>query len=189
MEHIAALLLIIGCSEDLSQCCELPAPVPVYETSSPGQVEWILSDSGARALVVESAELAEVVASVRSALPRLEHVWVIDDGALDTLTSLGATVADAEVENPEPDSAEVRACLNAYRLVTGDDAKPYTIGGGTYARRFPNAVSFGPEHPERPQPEWAGPIHGVDEAASKEYFLEALKIYIIALLELEQLEF
>lgn len=32
MEHIAALLLIIGCSEDLSQCRELPAPVPVYET-------------------------------------------------------------------------------------------------------------------------------------------------------------
>jgi len=31
MEHIAALLLIIGCSDDLSQCTELPAPVPVYE--------------------------------------------------------------------------------------------------------------------------------------------------------------
>lgn len=32
MEHIAALLLIVGCSEDLAQCRELPAPVPVYET-------------------------------------------------------------------------------------------------------------------------------------------------------------
>lgn len=32
MEHIAALLLIIGCSDDLGQCKELPAPVPVYET-------------------------------------------------------------------------------------------------------------------------------------------------------------
>jgi len=32
MEHIAALLLIIGCSSDLSECQELPAPVPVYET-------------------------------------------------------------------------------------------------------------------------------------------------------------
>lgn len=31
MEHIAALLLIIGCSEDLRQCSELPAPVPLYE--------------------------------------------------------------------------------------------------------------------------------------------------------------
>ena len=33
MEHIAALLLIIGCSDDLSQCHELPAPVPVYEAA------------------------------------------------------------------------------------------------------------------------------------------------------------
>lgn len=31
MEHIAALLLIIGCSEDLAECRELPAPVPIYE--------------------------------------------------------------------------------------------------------------------------------------------------------------
>jgi hypothetical protein len=33
MEHIAALLLIIGCSSDLSQCHELPAPVPAYEAA------------------------------------------------------------------------------------------------------------------------------------------------------------
>jgi hypothetical protein len=33
MEHIAALLLIIGCSDDLSQCHELPAPVSVYEAA------------------------------------------------------------------------------------------------------------------------------------------------------------
>ena len=32
MEHIAALLLIIGCSDDLAQCSELPAPVSIYET-------------------------------------------------------------------------------------------------------------------------------------------------------------
>ena len=32
MEHIAALLLIIGCSSDLGECRELPAPIPVYET-------------------------------------------------------------------------------------------------------------------------------------------------------------
>lgn len=32
MEHIAALILIIGCSEDLTRCQELPAPAPIYET-------------------------------------------------------------------------------------------------------------------------------------------------------------
>ena len=87
------------------------------------------------------------------------------------------------------DKPEVQACIDAYNEVTGENAKPYTIGGGTYARDFPNAVSFGPEHPERPSPSFAGPIHGVDEAACKEWFLEALKVYILALIELEKLEF
>ena len=32
MEHIAALLLLIGCSDDLSQCRELPAPTSIFET-------------------------------------------------------------------------------------------------------------------------------------------------------------
>ena len=87
------------------------------------------------------------------------------------------------------DKPEVQVCIRAYNEFTGEDAKPYTIGGGTYARDFPNAVSFGPEHPERPAPDFAGPIHGVDEAACKAWFLEALKVYILALLELEKLEF
>ena len=87
------------------------------------------------------------------------------------------------------DKPEVQVCISAYNAVTGEDAKPYTIGGGTYARDFPNAVSFGPEHPERPSPAFAGPIHGVDEAACKDWFLEALKVYILALIELEKLEF
>ena len=87
------------------------------------------------------------------------------------------------------DKPEVQVCINAYNTITGEDARPYTIGGGTYARDFPNAVSFGPEHPERPAPAFAGPIHGVDEAACKDWFLEALKVYILALIELEKLEF
>ncbi len=33
MEHIAAVLLIVGCSGNLDTCRELPAPVPLYETS------------------------------------------------------------------------------------------------------------------------------------------------------------
>ena len=87
------------------------------------------------------------------------------------------------------DKEEVQVCVRAYNAITGEDAKPYTIGGGTYARDFPNAVSFGPEHPERPMPAFAGPIHGVDEAACKAWLLEALKVYILALIELEKLDF
>ena len=103
--------------------------------------------------------------------------------------------ADVTVERDAPpfymplDKPEVQVCIRAYNEFTGENAEPYTIGGGTYARDFPNAVSFGPEHPERPAPAFAGPIHGVDEAACKAWFLEALKVYILALIELEKLEF
>ncbi|MGY5882241.1 AMP-dependent synthetase/ligase [Modestobacter lacusdianchii] len=71
--------------------------VPVYETSSPDQVAWILADSGARAIVVESGEHATAVESVRSEVPELGPVWVLDDGAVDTLTAAGADVPDSEL--------------------------------------------------------------------------------------------
>ncbi len=88
-----------------------------------------------------------------------------------------------------PDNPAVQACLQSYISVTGEDVSPITIGGGTYARHFPNAVAFGPEHPERPMPDFCGPIHGINEAASRSDLLEALKIYIQALIRLEALDY
>ena len=73
-------------------------PVPIYETSSAEQVAWILSDSQAVACVVETGHHAATVAEVRDRLPSLEHIWVIDDGALDRLTAGGPDVPDAEVD-------------------------------------------------------------------------------------------
>ncbi|MBY8876531.1 AMP-dependent synthetase/ligase [Actinacidiphila acidipaludis] len=71
--------------------------VPVYETSSASQVEWILADSGAVAVVVESAAHEAVVESVRVRLPHLKHVWRIDGGAVDALNASGTDVSDAVV--------------------------------------------------------------------------------------------
>ena len=87
------------------------------------------------------------------------------------------------------DDPALQACLTAYREVTGEtDAQAYTIGGGTYSRLFPKAVAFGPEHQDRPLPDFGGPIHGADEAASMDFFMEALRVYITALISLEELE-
>lgn len=89
----------------------------------------------------------------------------------------------------DPNSDEIQICLNTYNEVTGESAKPFTMGGGTYARHFPNAASFGPEHPDRPMPDFAGAIHGVDEAACISWLLEALKVYIATLIRLQEVEF
>jgi long-chain acyl-CoA synthetase len=71
--------------------------VPIYETSSAEQVEWILSDSGARGIFVETAEHAAVVESVRPSTPDLTNVWQFDAGAIGELGSAGAHVTDDEV--------------------------------------------------------------------------------------------
>ena len=88
-----------------------------------------------------------------------------------------------------PECPEIRACMDAFHTVTGSDAEPFTIGGGTYSRDFPNAVGFGPEYSGRVRPAFVGSMHGAEEAASKAELLEALKIYILALLNLEEVEF
>ncbi|MER8095495.1 AMP-dependent synthetase/ligase [Streptomyces goshikiensis] len=72
--------------------------VPVYETSSPEQIQWILGDSGAVAVIVESSAHHEAVASLRDRLPDLREVWEIDRGGLETLKTAGAVVTDAEVD-------------------------------------------------------------------------------------------
>ena len=73
--------------------------VPVYETSSPEQIEWILSDSGCVAAVVETTENAGRIASVRERLPALRDVWTLESGAVADLRTAGEDVSDADVEH------------------------------------------------------------------------------------------
>ena len=75
--------------------------VPVYPTSSLEQVEWILGDSGAVAVVVETGDHAEKIAVARARLPALAHVWEIDGslfGGLADITARGAQVTPEQVE-------------------------------------------------------------------------------------------
>ncbi|WP_455361693.1 AMP-dependent synthetase/ligase [Streptomyces sp. SYSU K21746] len=72
--------------------------VPVYETSSPEQVQWILGDSGAVGVIVEAGVHTAAVDSVRDSLPGLKHLWQIDQGAVEELRAAGAEVTDATVD-------------------------------------------------------------------------------------------
>jgi long-chain acyl-CoA synthetase len=74
------------------------ASVPIYVTSSAEQIEWILSDSGAVAVVAENAALAERVDQVHDKLVDLKQVWRIDDKAVDTLVAAGRDVADEVID-------------------------------------------------------------------------------------------
>jgi long-chain acyl-CoA synthetase len=69
--------------------------VPVYETSSAEQVEWILTDSGARFVFAETAAHAGLIGGLRDRLPGLREVWEI--GGLDALAAGGAGVSDEDL--------------------------------------------------------------------------------------------
>jgi long-chain acyl-CoA synthetase len=69
--------------------------VPVYETSSAEQVQWIIGDSGARAAFAETDGNAQTIAGVRDRLPELGPLWRIDD--LESLIGAGAGVTDDQL--------------------------------------------------------------------------------------------
>jgi len=72
--------------------------VPIYETSSAEQVEWILGDSAAVGVFVATTVLAGTIAAVRDRLPSLRSVWSFDVGDLEALATSGRGISRADVE-------------------------------------------------------------------------------------------
>lgn len=88
----------------------------------------------------------------------------------------------------DPTSPEIQTLVRCYNEYMGTNAEAFTIGGGTYARHFKNAASFGPEEPTTVLPEFGGQMHGPNEAVNEEQLKKSLKIYIYAIAELMELE-
>ena len=90
------------------------------------------------------------------------------------------------VEDPR-----VTALMSLYKDVTGRDDPPYAMGGGTYSRAVPGAISFGPGMPGPKSdysaflPEGHGGAHGRDEVLPINKMLTCCKIYVAALAELD----
>jgi long-chain acyl-CoA synthetase len=72
--------------------------VPIYETSSAEQVQWILSDSDAVALFNESPLHGELLAEIRDTLPHVRQSWTFDEGAIRDLMAAGRAVTDEVLE-------------------------------------------------------------------------------------------
>ena len=72
--------------------------VPIYETSSPAQVLWEMSDSGATAIIVETADHFARFDEIAGDVPAITKVWQVGLGDLDKLVASGIAVEDAEIE-------------------------------------------------------------------------------------------
>jgi succinyl-diaminopimelate desuccinylase len=90
----------------------------------------------------------------------------------DRAAEYGMTIHEDSGMDPlyrEPDSRFVTTLLNVYKEVTGSDASPIAIGGGTYARRMPNIIAFGPV---------ADPAHDVAHQAGEYFRLDDLDLCV-----------
>lgn len=91
----------------------------------------------------------------------------------------------------DPNSEFIQTLLRSYKQFSGDyDSKPFTIGGGTYAKKFANFVAFGPEfpHPSIPKGMQIGECHQTNEGMAIEDLIKAVAIYSDALIHLGGLQ-
>lgn len=89
------------------------------------------------------------------------------------------------------DDPRIQTLVKIYEDLTGKDGTPYTMGGGTYSRYMKNAIGFGLESCSMEQnpdfPDGHGGIHQPDEALNIEEFMQAIRIYIHTVYELDKI--
>lgn len=73
-------------------------PVPIYESSAPSQIEWILSDADCVAMFVENDEHLSRFQEIKNSAPLCRQVWNIEAGAIEHLEKVGKETSDATIE-------------------------------------------------------------------------------------------
>jgi long-chain acyl-CoA synthetase len=115
--------------------------VPVYETSSGEQLQWILRDSGAVGCFVETTEHEAELAEIRHQLPKLDTSWVIDSGALDDLSGSGSAVTDEELEKRRTATGPDDLATIIYTSGTTGRPKGCELTHGNFLFELENVVS------------------------------------------------
>jgi long-chain acyl-CoA synthetase len=112
--------------------------VPIYETSSAEQVDWILSDSGAVGLIVETPTHRELAQSV---LPsHTKHVWTMTDDVLSVLARAGAHVSDDEIDRRRNSLSPDTLATLIYTSGTTGKPKGVSLTHGNFLSECGNVV-------------------------------------------------
>ena len=94
--------------------------VPIYDTSSAEQIDWILNDSSTVGIIVETPALRELVQTVQPS--HTKHVWTMTEDVLAVLRNAGAQVSDDEIERRR--AALVPDTLATLIYTSGTTGKP-----------------------------------------------------------------
>ena len=107
---------------------------------------------------------------------------VIDQKMMDEFAAYGLeglVIKNAKSLYVPRDSELITKLRNVYTAETGDDGEAIAIGGGTYAKEFPNMVAFGPIFPHE-----ESTIHKANERVSLESLMKSNQIIAAAMYEL-----
>ena len=112
--------------------------VPIYETSSAEQVDWILSDSGAVGIIVETPTHRELVQTV---LPsQTKHVWTMTDDVLSVLARTGAHISDDEIDRRRNSLTPETLATLIYTSGTTGRPKGVSLTHGNFLAECGNVV-------------------------------------------------
>ena len=154
------------------------------------------SDEPSGRLTAVGGKLRTTAGRVKQSLD-IRYPVTADAGGLverlkSTTTREGFAVVNLENSAPlyySPDHPLIHMLNDTCNEVLGTDLKPYVIGGGTYARKLPMAVAFGHLLRSRPRPGGSGKGggHQVDECVSIQGLEDLMRIYLRALIRMDQL--
>ncbi|ARP70731.1 long-chain fatty acid--CoA ligase [Streptomyces sp. MUSC 125] len=116
--------------------------VPVYPTSSIFQTRWILHDSGAVALITETAAQASAIGPELQRLPDLRHLWVMDEGHVEQLAEVGVRVPDGEVGVRRGMSGPDTLATLIYTSGTTGRPKGCALSHGNFFAEVDNAIEL-----------------------------------------------
>ncbi|MWA12798.1 AMP-dependent synthetase/ligase [Streptomyces sp. BA2] len=118
--------------------------VPVYPTSSAYQTRWILQDSGAVALAVETSALAASLGPERDRMPDLAHLWTFEKGDVRRLAELGrkAGISDVEVEGRRAELGPDSVATLIYTSGTTGRPKGCVLTHGNFFAEVDNAIEL-----------------------------------------------
>ena len=117
--------------------------VPIYETSSPSQIEWILTNSDAVAVFIEDDTHAARLEKVNA--PNIKNVWRIDSEDFTALHKSGASVSDADLETARTNAELKDLATIVYTSGTTGNPKGCELTHKSFVDHCKNAAAEIPE--------------------------------------------
>ncbi|MCX6416819.1 MAG: AMP-dependent synthetase/ligase [Actinobacteria bacterium] len=119
--------------------------VPIYETSSPEQVEWIVSDSHVVATFFEAQRTTHAFQPIAAKVPHMTRSYIFSDDVLAELARKGANVSDSELESRRTSAGPSDPATLIYTSGTTGQPKGCIITHGNLIAEVDTLVKAVPE--------------------------------------------